>query len=706
MRTFKLRARLLKLLGEELIGSQHLAIFELVKNAYDADADQVTVTINNPLDVKTATVSILDNGTGMSLQTIENEWLELGTDSKEKAVKDNVLTKKYKRLPLGAKGVGRFAAYKLGDTLTVHTKTIEEGEYKLTISLNEALKNKYIDDVHVAVEKINENNEQIKTETGTMVIISNLLKPLDRRTVNTLHRELLSIMSPFEYSENKNKKVNNPFKINLLCEEFEEDIKDVSIKDIIESSMYRFKFIFENGKLQYKYKFAPNSQLQKETNIATRSIEESEQILKLLLKANPVKEANYYENLERIEGIFYVYDFDLNVMQYYNNKQTLKEYTKINSGVRVYRGGVRVYNYGVIGNDWLELDQERIDNPSKFISNRLIMGGIELEPTTTKILREKTNREGFIEDEEYLKFKETVRAILAVFNEQRSIDKEHLRLATDKKYKETIIDIDKPIEDLKKAISKEKLSKSIEKEINKVEKSYNQMRDVMLKSGLTGLNTAVTVHEIEKTLRRLKYAFSDGNKDLIKIELNMALRLIDGISDLFKKDPVKRYKVSDIIKNILTLTEDRFKRHNIDFSCSLLTKEQNDIELNIPKRMVLNSLMNLIDNSIYWLSVRWYEEKDLIQKKIHIRLESINGYPAILILDNGCRFPKGDWSELFRPFVTTKPMGVGMGLGLYYVKTAMDSINGEILICNSDDYAAGKEMNLTGAAVALIFKEN
>lgn len=55
-------------------------------------------------------------------------------------------------------------------------------------------------------------------------------------------------------------------------------------------------------------------------------------------------------------------------------------------------------------------------------------------------------------------------------------------------------------------------------------------------------------------------------------------------------------------------------------------------------------------------------------KEIYINTEYINNLPAIVIKDNGTGFPQGDRAELFKPFVTTKPMGVGMGLGLYYVK--------------------------------------
>lgn len=705
MNSFKLRARLLKLLGEELIGSSHLAIFELVKNAYDADADCVDVNIDNPMNIETGFISIKDNGAGMTLDTIQNKWLELGTDHKAIDVENQILTPKYKRLPLGAKGVGRFAAYKLGNILTVYTKTKQEGEYRLRISLEEALKNKYIEDVKVSIEKVDKTNSHIQTESGTEVIISGLLNPLDRRTVIYLNREFLTIMSPFEYWGYKNKIIDNSFKINLICNEYENDLKDVSVSDIIKSSMYRFKFIFENGKLSYKYKFTPNQQLQSAAKLEERTYEEKNADLKLLTKKDPVKEPFYYKNLGKIEGTFYVYDLDSKILQYYNNKQTIKDYTKMNSGVRVYRGGVRVYNYGIIGNDWLQLDQGRIDNPTEIISNRQIIGGIEIQPTTMNILREKTNREGFIEDEEYEKFRDTIIAIIDVFSKLRNEDKEHLRIATDDKYKETLIDIKNPMDELKKVISEEKLTKTVHKQLIKVENSYNQMRDVMLKSGMAGLSTTLAIHEIEKTLFRLKYAIRDGNEDLIKIELNLALNLIDGTSDLFKKDPVRKYKISELFQDVIRLSEDRFQRHNIDFICPYINNSRNDIELNLPKRMILSSIMNLIDNSIYWLSVRWYSKQNFNKKKIYLDFVMIEGKPAILVADSGPGFPKGDWADLFRPFITTKPMGVGMGLGLYYTKMVMDSIGGDVSILEQTHFSSLDRNIFDGAMIALIFKE-
>src|SRR5437899_1390107 len=77
------RSHLLKLLGDELIGDDRLAVFELVKNSYDADATEVRVLLNLG-SVKEQSIVVEDSGVGMSLQDITGKWLELATDSKRK----------------------------------------------------------------------------------------------------------------------------------------------------------------------------------------------------------------------------------------------------------------------------------------------------------------------------------------------------------------------------------------------------------------------------------------------------------------------------------------------------------------------------------------------------------------------------------------------------------------------------------------------
>lgn len=80
---FRPRARVLQLLGDELIGNARLAVFELVKNAYDADASQVIVRLETRPN-HTPLIRISDDGVGMSLETIRSVWLVPGNDHRQR----------------------------------------------------------------------------------------------------------------------------------------------------------------------------------------------------------------------------------------------------------------------------------------------------------------------------------------------------------------------------------------------------------------------------------------------------------------------------------------------------------------------------------------------------------------------------------------------------------------------------------------------
>src|SRR5439155_11430499 len=111
---FRPRARMLLLLGDQLIRDAGLAVFELVKNAYDADATTCAVSMFSITDPENARIVVRDDGTGMDIKTITGVWLEPGTEFRAEQRAEGRRSKKHHRLPLGEKGVGRFAAHKLG----------------------------------------------------------------------------------------------------------------------------------------------------------------------------------------------------------------------------------------------------------------------------------------------------------------------------------------------------------------------------------------------------------------------------------------------------------------------------------------------------------------------------------------------------------------------------------------------------------------
>ena len=113
---FKPKAHILKLLGEELIKSPVMAIYELIKNSYDADAIFVNVDFLNPDDNELCKITIEDDGYGINESTLLNVWLEPGSDHRKPFNKENkrqiIRTPFYERVPMGEKGIGRFAVHR------------------------------------------------------------------------------------------------------------------------------------------------------------------------------------------------------------------------------------------------------------------------------------------------------------------------------------------------------------------------------------------------------------------------------------------------------------------------------------------------------------------------------------------------------------------------------------------------------------------
>ena len=119
---FEVSARLQKVLGQDLIADNYVAIAEFVKNGYDAYAEEVTIEFRvSAPSASEHQIIILDNGEGMNYGEFKENWMAPGFSSKEA-----VSTEEGKRIPLGEKGIGRFAAGKLADRLHVYTKKSNE----------------------------------------------------------------------------------------------------------------------------------------------------------------------------------------------------------------------------------------------------------------------------------------------------------------------------------------------------------------------------------------------------------------------------------------------------------------------------------------------------------------------------------------------------------------------------------------------------
>src|SRR5262245_22739934 len=101
--TFRVKPRLLTLLGDQLIRDANLAVFELVKNAYDADATKCSVVIEHADDPAGARIVVDDDGVGMDEDILRNVWMVIATDFRTLQRERGTRTRKFNRYPLGEK---------------------------------------------------------------------------------------------------------------------------------------------------------------------------------------------------------------------------------------------------------------------------------------------------------------------------------------------------------------------------------------------------------------------------------------------------------------------------------------------------------------------------------------------------------------------------------------------------------------------------
>src|SRR5437879_1103156 len=106
--SFSIESRILRELGERLVKQPEVAVLELIKNAYDADATECNITFDPALSIM-----VSDDGLGMTLDRFSDGWMRIGTSSKEASS----LSERYSRLITGEKGIGRFAVRFLGRSL-------------------------------------------------------------------------------------------------------------------------------------------------------------------------------------------------------------------------------------------------------------------------------------------------------------------------------------------------------------------------------------------------------------------------------------------------------------------------------------------------------------------------------------------------------------------------------------------------------------
>jgi len=695
---FKARSHILSLLGNELIGSDNLALFELVKNAYDADATRAEIRFIN-LGTENVSIIIEDDGIGMSKDTLLNSWLEIGTDFK-RGVNRKISTK-FNRESLGEKGVGRLAVHKLASDIILETRDEITGiAHQLSFNWAKLIDSaKYIEDTEVTLIQ-KENLEFLGEKHGTRIILKNLKrKNWERGDIRAIYRTINNLISPFES--------NDAFNVKLLIEDkFKDWIKDIfDPKKILQTSIYEYDFFLsKEGKYSWKYTFRPpfKTNLLKDHSFDNFKDEKKDRVLinsEAKNKESKIFGENDLLKIGDVKGKLYLFNQKSEVIKIFNNTDNIKEYLKDNHGIRIYRDKLRVYNYGEPGNDWLGLNLLRTNNPSGTISNNNVIGYFQLEMKTTHdSLKEKTNREGFDENQKYFQLKEICLSIVKHFATKIQNDRELLdqQIKDFKPVKK--VGFSESLNELRNKIEKKNLTKEFHNVISRIEDDYNQMRDVMLNSGLSGMNLSLVFHELQREVKSINQDIGKTSIEEIRGRIKFLYDLIEGFSPILKQNQSSVFNIKKLLKSLKDHNSGRFNFHDIVFSCPVLTNEAEDFRITGPDNLLFSAINNLIDNSIYWSTYR-YEKDNSVPPAILLTtdLKLFRG-PAIIVADNGDGF-KMDVENLTQPFKTLKPGG--MGLGLYFTSLVMELCGGDIVFMNNEDLEIPEVYN--GAVVALVF---
>ena len=390
---FDVSTGLKRVLGRELITADEVAIFEMVKNSFDAGADQVNLFFDEN------SIIVADNGSGMTYDDIRGKWLFVAYSSKreEEPPKDfrDVVAKRGQYA--GSKGIGRFSSDRLGRQIILQTR--HEGAHstvhKLVINWHRFEENdkEHFDDIPVTYTE--ENAFELPPELqafgralrhGTIIEVRDLRDSWSRSRLLSLKSSLAKLINPFGDETDR-------FKINIIAPAFKADdetVEDAAAasgdlvypKDIVNGRVSNFIFL----------------ELKKRTTFIQVSIENDAVITTLMDRGEliyKIREPNPYRFL--IDSGFSCEIYYLN----HSAKTTFARRIGVPSvafgSVFLFRNGFRVYPIGEERDDWFGFDRRKQQGFRRFLGTREIIGRVDVHGADKDFQEASSRNQGLID---------------------------------------------------------------------------------------------------------------------------------------------------------------------------------------------------------------------------------------------------------------------------------------------------------------------
>lgn len=387
---FRISSGLKNIIGKDLITDDFIAVFELVKNSYDAHANAVSLSFEDDK------ITLFDNGKGMSLQDIKDKWLFVAYSAKKTGEEDSESGNeiddyrnkiKAKRYYAGAKGIGRFSCDRLGQKLKLTTKKAgAKSIEQLTVNWIEFetdSKEEFVD-IKVSHTTLYDHALLRDVDSGTILEITGLHASWPRLKLQNLKYSLEKLINPFSILDEE---PGESFSIAITCiREEKADTREEFVRDKVNGQIKNFIFETLNVKTtQIK------TQISKDW-IVTTLVDRNAPIYK-------IKEPNKkYSLLDDVQ--FHLFFLNTSAKNNFSRQMGLQP---VNFGsVFLFKNGFRVYPFGNTGDDSLGIDQRHQQRYKGRLGTRDLLGRIELFTDNPSQFKEVSSRDGgLVETEGY-----------------------------------------------------------------------------------------------------------------------------------------------------------------------------------------------------------------------------------------------------------------------------------------------------------------
>lgn len=384
---FKISSALKNIIGSDLISDDFIAVFELVKNSYDAHATKVEITFEN-IYSDNSKIIIKDNGKGMNYDDLIDKWLFVAYSAKKEGTEEDSYDYrdkiKIQRAYAGAKGIGRFSCDRLGGELYLETIKDEKNP-KVETLLTEwdkfegNLKEEFVN-ISVLHEVLSKSSYDLKH--GTVLEISNLKSEWDKEKLLKLKNSLAKLINPNTQIE------EDEFTIELIVpDEIVNDQKEKEYHNIVNGEIQNL--IFETLEIKTTKIISKVSNKDKK-EIETSLIEGGKLVYKII-------EENKYDNLFNVDCELYFLN--------HSAKLTFKKRMGVDSvsygHIFVYKNGLRIYPYGDRYEDPLKMDNRKSQGYNRYLGTRETLGYISINEPNEELRETSSRGDGLIKSKAY-----------------------------------------------------------------------------------------------------------------------------------------------------------------------------------------------------------------------------------------------------------------------------------------------------------------